>query len=201
LQQILAKALQRTAGLWPPLKAAYGLVYQAAHPLANHEQHTGAQVRETYLAWVKQMQEQKASLGPLSTTIDHFAQITENFAPGLFECYDVPDLPRTNNDLEHCFGVARAHERRATGRRGAIPGGVVRGSVRLMAVVVTKHEDLQASDLQPSDYQAWKQLRTQLQYRQEARRQQFRFRKDPAAYLVALEAQLLEGSFRIVNLS
>ncbi len=94
--------------------------------------------------------------------------------------------------LVHCFGVARAHERRATGRRGAIPGVVVRGSVRLMAVVMTQQEDLQAADLQPRDYQAWRQLRMQLQYREEARRKQFRFRKDPAAYLAALEAQLLE---------
>ncbi len=192
MQQILSRALQRTAGLWPPIKDAYALVYQAAHILANHEQQTGAQVRETYLAWIVHMQEQKASLGELSTAIDHFVEKTANFAPGLFHCYDVPDLPRTNNDLEHCFGVARAHERRATGRRGAIPGVVVRGSVRLMAVVVTQQEDLQVTDLQPRDYQAWRQLRTQLQYRQEARRQQFRFRKDPAAYLAALEAQLLE---------
>ncbi len=192
MQQILTKALQRTAALWPPLKDAYGQVYQAAHILANHEQQTGTQVRETYLAWIAQMQEQKASLGELSTAIDHFVEITEHFAAGLFHCYDVPDLPRTNNDLEHCFGVARAHERRATGRWGAIPGVVVRGSVRLMAVIVTKREELQAADLQPTNYQTWRQLRTQLLYREEARRQQFRFRKAPAAYLAALEAQLLE---------
>ena len=192
MQQIITKALQRTAVLWPSLKDAYALVYQAAHILANHEQQTGAQVRETYLAWVKHMQEQKASLGTLSAAIDHFVEITGNFAPGLFHCYDVPDLPRTNNDLEHCFGVARVHERRATGRRGAIPGVVVRGSVRLMAVVVAKQEDLQAADLQPTDYQAWRQLRAHLRYREEARRKQFRFRKDPDAYLAALEAQLLE---------
>jgi len=192
LQQILSKALQRTAGLWPPIKDAYALVYQAAHILANHEQQTGAQVRQIYLAWVKHMQEQKTSLGALSAALDHFVEKTANFAPGLFHCYDVPDLPRTNNDLEHCFGVARAHERRATGRRGAIPGVVVRGSVRLLAVVVSTHEDVQAADLQPSDYQAWRRLRMQLQYRQEARRQQWRFRKNPAAYLAALEAQLLE---------
>lgn len=192
MRQILSKALQHTAALWPPIKSAYALVYQAAHILANHEQQTGAQVRETYLAWIKNMQEQKASLGALSTAIDHFVEITENFAPGLFHCYDVPDLPRTNNDLEHCFGVARAHERRATGRRGALPGVVVRGSVRLMAVIVTKREELQAADLQPTNYQTWRQLRTQLRYREEARRQQFRFRKDPAAYLAALETQLLE---------
>jgi hypothetical protein len=103
----------------------------------------------------------------------------------------VPHLPGSNNELEHCFGVGRAHERRATGRRGAIPG-VVRGSIRLMAVLVTKREDLQAADLQSSDYHRWRELRTQRQYRHETRRQQFRFRKNPAAYLAALEAQLLE---------
>ena len=194
MQQILSRALQRTAALWPAIKDAYALVYQATHILANHEQQTGAQIRETYLAHLVHMQEPKTSLGALSTAIDHFVEISENFAPGLFHCYDVSDLPRTNNDLEHCFGVARAHERRATGRRGAIPGVVVRGSVRLMAVVVAKQEDLQAADLQPSDYQAWRQLRTQLQYRQEARRKQLRFRKDPAAYLATLEEILLKTS-------
>ena len=75
------------------------------------------------------------------------------------------------------------------GRRGAIPGVVVRGSVRLMAVLVTKGEDLQAADLQPTDYRRWRDLRAHLQVRQETRRQQFRFRKDPAAYLATLEAQ------------
>jgi hypothetical protein len=32
-----------------------------------------------------------------------------------------------------------------------------------------------------------------MQYRQEARRKQFRFQKDTAAYLAALEAQLISG--------
>ena len=100
-------------------------------------------------------------------------------------------LPRTNNDLEHCFGVARVHERRATGRRGAIPGVVVRGSVRVIAAVVTKQQSFMASELEPSDYQRWRDLRAHLQQCEETRRQQFRFRKNPAAYLAALEAQLL----------
>jgi hypothetical protein len=138
------------------------------------------------------MREQKAEVGPLGEAIEHFCHITENFAAGLFHCSDVEGLPRTNNELEHCFGVSRVHERRATGRRGAIPGVVVRGSVRLLAVVVTTREDVQAADLQPTNYQAWRGLRAQLRSREEARRQQWRFRKDPAAYLAALEAQLLE---------
>lgn len=166
-------------------------MHQATHILANEQLRPGAQVREHYLAHVSHMQEQKAEVGPLGEALDHFAHITDNFAPGLFHCYDVKGLPRTNNDLEHCFGVARVHERRATGRRGAIPGVVVRGSVRLLAAVATKQHPYSAQDLRPSDYQRWHELRTQLQACEETRRLQFRFRKDPTAYLAALEAQLL----------
>jgi len=158
--------------------------------LANHEQHTGTQVRERYLAYVRQMQ--KADVGPLGEAIEHFCHITDNFAAGLFHCYDVEGLPRTNNDLEHCFGVARVHERRATGRRGAIAGVVVRGSVRVITAVVARKQSFSAEELRPRDYQRWRELRTHLQQGEESRRQQFRFRKNPASYLAALEAQLLE---------
>jgi hypothetical protein len=191
LQQLLAKGLKATASLWPPLQSAYQQVRQASEILANPQQQTGAQIRERYLAYVRQMQEQKADLGPLAEAIEHFCHITGNFAAGLFECYDVEGLPRTNNDLEHCFGVARVHERRATGRRGAIPGVVVRGSVRVITAVVAKEQSFSAEELRPSDYQRWRKLRVQLQQCEETRRRQFRFRKDPASYLAALEAQLL----------
>jgi hypothetical protein len=191
LHQLLTKGLQATAALWPPLQRASHLVRQAAQILANELQHTGAQVRKHYLAFVKEMQEQQAELGLLGECIAHFCHITHNFAPSLFQCYDVEGLPCTNNELEECFGVARIHERRATGRRGAIPGVVVRGSVRVVAVVTSKQHLFSAEELQPRDYLQWRQLRAQLQQREECRRQQFRFRKDPAHYLAALEAQLL----------
>ncbi len=187
----MTKGLQSTATLWSPLQSAYKLVHQAKEILANHEQHQGTQVRERYLAFVRQMQEQKADMEPLGGAIEHFCHITDNFAVGLFHCYDVEGLPRTNNDLEHCFGIARVHERRATGRRGAIPGVVVRGSVRVMTAVVSKERTFTASELRPSDYQRWHELRVQVQQCEETRRQQFRFRKNPFAYLAALEAQLL----------
>jgi hypothetical protein len=173
------------------VQQASQLVRQAAQILDNQEQHTGTQVRKRYLAYVAQMQRQQAALGPIGETIAHFCHITKNFAPGLFQCYDVAGLPCTNNALEECFGVARIHERRATGRRGAIPGVVVRGSVRVVAAVTSKRQLFSAEELQPRDYLRWRKLRAQLEQREECRRQQFRFRKDPARYLAALEAQLL----------
>jgi hypothetical protein len=53
-----------------------------------------------------------------------------------------------------------------------------------------------ADDLAPHDLQAWRQVRSQIVFRQEARRKQFRFRKDPLTYLAVLEEQLLKPSLR-----
>jgi hypothetical protein len=167
-------------------------VHQAAQILANPQQQSGAEVRERYLTHICQMREQKVKMGPLGEAIEHFCHITDNFAVGLFHCYDVEGLPRTNNDLEHCFGVARVHERRATGRRGAISGVVVRGPVRVITAVVSKERIFSAEELRPSDDQSWRKLRMHVQQCEETRRRQFRFRKDPVAYLATLEAQLIE---------
>ena len=139
------------------------------------------------------MGDETAMLGPLASAFEHFCHLTDNFATGLFQCYDVEGLPRTNNDLEHCFGVARVHERRATGRRGAIPGVVVRGSVRVITAVTSTQQLFSLEDLRPKDYQRWRDLRQQLRQRAEPRRQQWRFRKTPASYLAASEARLLQG--------
>ncbi|WP_201377972.1 hypothetical protein [Ktedonobacter sp. SOSP1-52] len=84
------------------------------------------------------------------------------------------------------------HERRATSRRGAIPGVVVRGSVRVMAAVTSKEQVFSVDELRPRDYQRWRELRRQLCQREEARRLQWRFRKQPAAYLARIEARLLQ---------
>ena len=138
------------------------------------------------------MRENLITLGPLAEAFEHFCHITDNFAVGVFRCYDIEGLPRTNNDLEHCFGVARVHERRATGRPGAIPGVVVRGSVRIMTAVTCTKQVFSAEELRPRNYQCWRDLRRQLQQREETRRQQWRFRKNPIAYLAGVEARLLQ---------
>lgn len=192
LQQLLTKGLQATAALWTPLEHAYCFLDQAKVILANPEQDTSQHVRERYMAHLARMRRNLTTVGPLVEACEHFCHITDNFAAGLFHCYDIAGLPRTNNDLEHCFGVARVHERRATGRRGAIPGVVVRGSVRVMAAVTSTQQVFSVEDLRPTDYQRWRDLRQQLRQREESRRQQWRFRKNPVSYLAAIEARLLQ---------
>ncbi len=128
-------------------------------------------------------------LAPWAT---HFYTVTRNYWSGLFHCYANAAIPRTNNDLEQYFGTARHHERRATGQKRPTAAVVVRGRVRVVAAVATHGTIVAAADLQPSDIALWRQLREELEARQERRRAARRFRRDPAAYLAALEARLLQ---------
>jgi hypothetical protein len=192
LQRLLKKGLQKTEALWAPIIQAYGWVHRAASLLNNSEKASATQVRAQYEELLREMREHLTTGGLLAPAIEQFLKVTDSFAPGLFHCYDVSDLPRTNNDLEQCFGAVRHHERRATGRRGAVPGLVVRGSVRVVAAVAARFSCFTAEALRLRDYQLWRQVRERLTYREEARRRQFRFRKDPLAYLAQIEASLLQ---------
>jgi hypothetical protein len=140
------------------------------------------------------MHQERACLGALAPAIAHFRTVTQSYWPGLFQCYQVADLPRTNNDLEQFFGSARHHERRVSGRKVATPTLVIRGAVRLVAAVATRLKPPMPTQLRPTDLTAWRTLRTDLEYRHEARRAQLRFRRDATAYLTQIEATLLQAS-------
>ena len=125
--------------------------------------------------------------GPLRPALDHFRKVARSYRPGLFHCHAIPGLPATNNDLEHLFGAARYHERRATGRKTASPAAVLRGPVRLIAATATRTQSPTARDLGHTDRSAWMELRRRLDGRRQARIQRCRFRRDPDAYLAHLE--------------
>ena len=186
--------LAATERLWPPIKQAYAWVYQAAHLLANREQHDVASLQQDYQQLLQIMTEQQDQLGTLAPAVAHFRKVTESYWDGLFQCYQVTGLPRTNNDLEQFFGRARHVERRATGRKRASPSLVVRGSVRVVAAGVSRCFPVSAADLRPTDVAAWRALRQSLDYRHEGRRGQLRFRRDPQAYLATLEQRLIRSS-------
>ena len=79
----------------------------------------------------------------------HFRKVTRSYWPGLFHCYHIADLPRTNNDLEQFFGAHRYHERRTTGRTGASPALVLRGAVQMTARAATQLAALCRSGTRP----------------------------------------------------
>jgi hypothetical protein len=189
--------LAAPAPLWPPIQAAYDFVHRAAHLLANHDQLETRALQQAYQHLLAELRAAQAGLGPLADAVAHFRTVTASYWPGLFACYDVADVPRTNNDLEHYFGTARYLERRATGRKGASPALVVRGAVRVVAAVATHLVPPDALDaaalaLRPRDLAAWKRQRQQMEGRHATRRAQARFRRDPHAYLAGLETTLLK---------
>lgn len=169
-------------------------MYRAARLLENTTGRDVLELRRAYRGLLAEMERGRMELGNLAPATDHFRKVTRSYWPGLFRCYQTPELPRTNNNLEQCFGSARYHERRATGRRGASPALVVRGQVRLVAAVATRTQLLSRDELRLTDVEQWRQLRRTLDERQEARRVQLRFRRDPEGYLEQLEAQLLKLS-------
>ncbi len=207
LAAIIERGLVQTAPLWPDIQRVYEWVHRAGHLLANRAEHSGEQVQAEYEELLLEIRSNRQQVGSLGSAVDHFLKVTNSYWPCLFHCYYVPDLPQTNNDLEHCFGVARHHERRATGRKQGSATLVVRGRVRLLtavavaATMTTQPQGYRVENLRPirpnpnpdpDQWKEWRELRVELEYRHSTRRAQFRFRKDQQSYLSQLEELLLK---------
>jgi hypothetical protein len=192
LRAILAKGLEATESQWPDVRVAFGWVHRAAVILRNKKGLDETGVRRRYRGLIAAIARHRRASGGLAEAFAHFLKVTRSYWPGLFSCYGVADLPRTNNDLEQFFGSYRYHERRCSGRKVACPGTVIRGSVRVVAASATRLRPVGAADLIVSDVSAWRALRDRLGRRQAVRTLGRRFRRDPAAYLRSLEDSLIK---------
>ncbi len=164
-------------------------MHRAAHILGSAVGEAGDLVRRRVDGLIGAMARHRAGAGGLTGAVGHFLKVTRSYRPGLFHCYAVPDLPRTNNGLEQLFGSQRYHERRATGRRAASPAAVLRGEVRLVAATATRLHPPTVAALGRVSRDRWSDLRGRLDQRRHARTLRARFRRDPATYLAALEQQ------------
>jgi hypothetical protein len=158
-------------------------VHAAAHLLANPVGETGAKVRRRFDGLLAAMQRYRDRVESLGPALDHFRKVARSYRPGLFQAADMADA------LEQLFGSQRYHERRATGRKTASPGAVLRGAVRLLAGIRTRAGTPSGRDLGRVDPIRWQVLRRSLNIRRQARTARTRFRRDPDAYLNALERQ------------
>ena len=138
------------------------------------------------------MTRHQAAAGTLAPALGHFRKVTRSYWPGLFPCYTVPDLPRTNNDLEQFFGAYRYHDRRTTGRKVASPSLVLNGSVCVIAAAATRLHTSSAAELAPQNVSAWQELRQARETRRQQRTLRRRCRRDPASYLAQREADFLQ---------
>lgn len=192
LKQILSQALEQTASLWSPVMVASDWLHKAAQILDNEAQLTAKQVQKKFRSLLGAMTRWQSKAGTLEAGIAHFLKVTRSYWSGLFHCYKVEGLPRTNNDLEHLFGKWRHLHRRCTGRKVAPRSFVLRGSVQLVVAVATQLKTFSAEALATISVQAWQQVRSQLKVHQHKRVEQRRFRRSPTAYLAHLETQLFQ---------
>ena len=175
MKQLLSQGLEQTAALWSPIIVAYDWVHHAAKILANHAQFDGSLVQLCLSALTEAMFAHQTSAGYLLEGVIHFLKVTASYWSGLFSCYSVPGLPRTNNDLEHIFGTVRHHHRRCTGRKVAPSSLVLRGSVQLIACVATQLTTWSAQQLATVSIADWRFLRSQLAQHRINRVEQLRF--------------------------
>jgi hypothetical protein len=193
LRGVLGKGLSGTARLWPEVEVGFGWLRRAAAILGNASSSDAVTVRRRYRGLLGAMSRHRAGCGALGEAVDHFVKVSRSYWRGLFWCYEVAELPRTNNDLEQFFGSYRYHERRCSGRKVACPGTVVRGRVRLVSSAASRLRAVGVEDLIPSDVSAWRALRMELEKRQATRTLGRRFRHDPDAYLHNLEEAIIKN--------
>jgi hypothetical protein len=191
LKQILSKGLEQTASLFAPITVAYNWIYKAADILDNETGLDAIEVQRSFQTLLDSMSHEKNEAGTLESGITHFLKITRSYWSGLFYCYEVEGLPRTNNDLEQVFGVLRHHQRRCTGRKVAPSSLVIRGTVQLASAIATALHSFTAQGLAQVCVQTWQQLRSDLRQHQLNRIEQLRFRRNPEAYLATFEKLLL----------
>jgi hypothetical protein len=189
---MLSTALTQTAALWQPIATAFDWVHQVATILDNDAQLDGDNVRHRLEQLLQRMERDKGQAGNLASGIDHFLKVTRSYAPGVFHCYDLEGLPRTNNDLEQLFGRWRHHQRRCTGRKVAPASLVVRGSVQIVAAIATQIRSFTAHELATVSIAAWQSVRADLNRHQHKRNQQRHFRRSPVTYLANLEQKFLQ---------
>lgn len=143
IAEMVRQAVERKGGEWPFLTAllsvlaalvAWGelarrlelqveVVRQVARILGAES--PGKTVASRLRAYLDELLEEAPRRGRGAARgrfMRHVVAVSERFWPGLFHCYDVPHLPRTNNELEQFFGALKQHQRRTYGRKSTAGG-------------------------------------------------------------------------------
>jgi hypothetical protein len=126
----------------------------------------------------------------LRPPVEHLVAVLRRLGPGLYRCYDVPGLPRTDNALEQFYRRLKSGQRRSTGRTRTAAGVVGLGGGAVYATAasaVPEAEVLRRLAAVPAAH--WQQDRLTLRVHHARQAQRRRFRLAPVAYLADLEAR------------
>ena len=145
-------------------QATYSIVREAANwlehiaTLLDPEQiptRSGIQIRQDLFAYLIKIQANRFRDPMLRNSFHIILKTTRSYAPGLFHCYDVPGLPRTNNDRESDFRALGRRLLRTTGQKGLTLRIIQRqGAWELLPHPDTLHETIRiVSQIIPNKFQ------------------------------------------------
>jgi hypothetical protein len=90
-------------------------ILAAPLPTAEEPGPGSAHVAQQLQGYLDRLAASEDLSAPAQAFLQHIQGVTARYAPGLFHCYDVVGLPRTNNDLEGDFKALKRRERRISG--------------------------------------------------------------------------------------
>jgi hypothetical protein len=126
----------------------------------------------------------------LQPALSHLVTVLRRLGDGLYYCYDVPGLPRTDNELEHFYRHVKASERRITGRKRSDSFVVRMGGFAVYAITAAGTSELELwQQLAAVATPLWLAARATLRANQARQTKMRRFRLHRAAYLADLEAR------------
>ncbi len=138
-------------------------------------------------AYLEQLRQRTDLTAPLLAFRGHLLRLTERYAPGLFHCYDIPGLPRTDNDLESLFGRVRRQTLLTSGPHHARQRLHEEGAWLLFEVVSNEREQIER--LRRVSLEDWRNERQRMQKHQISFTDDRRFRRQSSKYLAELETQ------------
>lgn len=141
-------------------------------------------------AYLEQLDRRTDLDAPLRAFRKHLRALTKRYAPGLFHCYDIPGLPRTNNDTESLFGRVRRQTLLTAGPYHAQQRLHEQGAWLLFEIVENEHAQLQR--LQHVALEDWRAERQRMRVHRAPFTDNQRFRRQSPKYLAELEARAAE---------
>lgn len=118
LQQGLNQSLAMFKADYLNLSQGADWLHQISALLDPQPARTGKQVRQALLTYLDAIERQSHANQVLAAFAKQIEKTTHNYQPGLFHTYDIPDLPRTNNDRESEFRGLNQQLLRTTGQKG-----------------------------------------------------------------------------------
>ena len=121
LHKGLSEALESVRGEYENLREAAKWLRSISELLdpEGKPPRTGDEVKGELFAYLDQLVEESEGNSSLSAFAAGILKTTTSYAPGLFHTYDVPGLPRTNNDRESEFRGLNHRLLCTTGQKGA----------------------------------------------------------------------------------